>query len=130
MNILIYYIVFIIIYASKIERLTIDKKKGVIKLAYINCFLSKEEKGKLLSDFLDMEILHKGYINRGYDSTQFYIRITFKDQTTFVFGETVSFMRIEMKYRQCAAIIKGIVIPDIIDAGFITDEVIDETKDN
>ena len=99
-------------------------------MALINCFLSKEERAKPLSDVKDLEILRKGVIRRSYDSTNYYIRITFKDGSEMVFGESVSLLKVELKYRQCVAIIKGLIIPDILTSNFVTDEVIDETEES
>lgn len=100
----------------------------MIKVALINCFLSKEEKGKPINEIKDIEIVRKGLIARSYDSTRLYIRIIFKDDSTLEFGETLSFLKIEMKYRQCVAILKGLIMPEVITDSFITDEVVDETK--
>lgn len=47
-----------------------------------------------------------------------------------VFGESVSLLKVELKYRQCVAIIKGLIIPDILTSNFVTDEVIDETEES
>ena len=99
-------------------------------MALINCFLSKEERAKPLSDVKDLEILRKGVIRRSYDSTNYYIRITFKDGSEMVFGESVSLLKVELKYRQCVAIRKGLIIPDILTSNFVTDEVIDETEES
>ena len=49
----------------------------MIKVALINCFLSKEEKGKPINEIKDIEIVRKGLIARSYDSTRLYIRIIF-----------------------------------------------------
>lgn len=126
-NIILYYIYFIILYAGTIEVVTIDKKKGIIKQSTINIFLSKKEKYKQLDDIKDIEILRKGIIRRGGgDTVRFYIRITFSDEDAMVFGECITLNTISMKYRQCMAILKELIVPDIISGGFITDETIDE----
>ena len=42
---------------------------------------------KRIEEIIDMEIVNKGVIKRGLDTTKYYIRITFEDKSKFLFGE-------------------------------------------
>jgi len=75
-----------------------------------------------------MEIVEKGVVKRGLDTTKFYLRINFNDKTNFLFGDSVNFFSIQEKYKFIVASIKEIVIPDVITRDFITDEVVDYTS--
>ena len=111
------------IYTGNIEKLTIDKKvkillliifqKGIIKLSKYNLFLSKKEKVQRIENVKDIEIIKKGIEKPGIDTTKYYIRIIFNDDIYFDFGESVNLMTIHEKYKQCVAVIKEIVLPDI-----------------
>jgi hypothetical protein len=90
-------------------------------------FLSKIEKVYQIDDMCDIEILFKGILRRSGDYTRYFIRFTFRDNVTLVWGECLTLRKASDKYRKCFAIIKEIIIPDIIDRSMITDESIDET---
>ncbi len=77
---------------------------------------------------MDIEILLKGVIRRDGDYTKYFIRFSFKEDDKLIFGECMSLRKASDKYRKCCAILKGIIIPDIIDSGMITDESVDETS--
>ena len=96
-------------------------------MAYYNIFLSKREKVKRIEEIIDMEIVNKGIVKIGVDTTKFYLRITFDDKTNFLFGESVNFYSIQEKYKFLVASIKEIIIPNVITRDFMTDEVIDYT---
>jgi len=129
-NILMYYIYFIILYAGKIEKLTVNKKKGIIKLTYYNMFCSKKERVKKIDDVKDIEIVRKGIVKAQMDTTKYYIRITYNDDSKFDWGEAIHFINIDEKYRQTVALIKEIILPDVITDDYITDEAYDENYDN
>ena len=99
----------------------------MVKLAYYNIVLSKREKVKRLEDIIDIEIVNKGIIKVGLDTSKYYLRITFDDKTNFLFGESVNFFSIQEKYKFLVASIKEIIIPNVITRDFVTDEVIDYT---
>ena len=99
----------------------------MVKLAYYNIVLSKREKVKRLEDIIDIEIVNKGIIKIGLDTSKYYLRITFDDKTNFLFGESVNFFSIQEKYKFLIASIKEVIIPDVITRDFVTDEVIDYT---
>ena len=99
----------------------------MVKLAYYNIVLSKREKVKRLEDIIDIEIVNKGIIKIGLDTSKYYLRITFDDKTNFLFGESVNFFSIQEKYKFLVASIKEIIIPNVITRDFVTDEVIDYT---
>ena len=90
-------------------------------------FLSKVDKVYSIDDLVDIEVLLKGVIRQSSDYTKYFIRMTFKDGEKLIFGECMSLRKASDKYRKCCAILKGIIIPDIIDRGMITDETVDET---
>ena len=96
-------------------------------MAYYNIFLSKREIVKRIEEIIDIEIVNKGIIKIGLDTTKFYIRITFDDKTNFLFGDSVNFYSIQEKFKFIVASIKEIIIPDVITRDFVTDEVIDYT---
>jgi len=96
-------------------------------LAYYNIFLSKREVVKRIEEIIDMEIVNKGVIKRGLDTTKYYIRITFDDKSKFLFGDSVNFFSIQEKYKFLVASIKEIIVPDVITRDFVTDEVVDYT---
>ena len=96
-------------------------------MAYYNVFLSKREKVKRLEEIIDLEIVNKGVIKRGLDTTKYYIRITFDDKSNFLFGNSVNFFSIQEKYKFLVASIKEIIVPDVITRDFVTDEVVDYT---
>ena len=125
-----YYMYFIILYAGKIEKLTVDKKKGIIKLTYYNMFCSKKERMKKIDDVKDIEIVRKGIVKAQMDTTKYYIRITYFDDTKFDWGEAIHFINIDEKYRQTVALIKEVILPDVISDDYITDEAYDENYDN
>jgi len=128
-NIILYYIYFIILYSGKIEKLTVNRKKNIVKLTYYNIFLSKTEKVKYLDEVKDIEILRKGMIKRGFDTTKFYVRITFYDNTKFDWGETVHFVSVTDKYKQCVALIKQIVVGDVVSDDFVTNEIVGDDSE-
>ena len=64
------------------------------------------------------------------DTTKYYIRITYNDDTKFDWGEAIHFINIDEKYRQTVALIKEVILPDIISDDYITDEAYDENYDN
>ena len=99
----------------------------MVKLAYYNIVLSKREKVKRLEEIIDIEIVNKGIIKVGLDTSKYYLRITFDDKTNFLFGESVNFFSIQEKYKFLVASIKEIIIPNVITRDFVTDEVIDYT---
>ena len=99
----------------------------MVKLAYYNIVLSKREKVKRLEEIIDIEIVNKGIIKIGLDTSKYYLRITFDDKTNFLFGESVNFFSIQEKYKFLVASIKEIIIPNVITRDFVTDEVIDYT---
>lgn len=96
-------------------------------MAYYNIFLSKREVVKRLEEIIDLEIVNKGIVKIGLDTSKFYIRITFDDKSNFLFGESVNFFSIQEKYKFLIASIKEIIVPDVITRDFVTDEVIDYT---
>jgi hypothetical protein len=77
---------------------------------------------------VDMEILLKGVIRQGGDYTRYFIRFSFKEGDKLIFGECMTLRKASDKFRKCCAILKEIIIPDIIDKGMITDESVDETS--
>ena len=91
----------------------------MVKLAYYNIVLSKREIVKRIEEIVDIEIVNKGVIKIGLDTTKYYIRITF--------GDSVNFFSIQEKYKFLIASIKEVIIPDVITRDFVTDEVIDYT---
>ena len=99
----------------------------MVKLAYYNIVLSKREIVKRIEEIVDIEIVNKGVIKIGLDTTKYYIRITFDDKSNFLFGDSVNFFSIQEKYKFLIASIKEIIIPDVITRDFVTDEVIDYT---
>ena len=99
----------------------------MVKLAYYNIVLSKREKVKRLEDIIDIEIVNKGIIKVGLDTSNYHLIITFDDKTNFLFGESVNFFSIQEKYKFLVASIKEIIIPNVITRDFVTDEVIDYT---
>ena len=99
----------------------------MVKLAYYNIVLSKREIVKRLEEIVDIEIVNKGVIKIGLDTTKYYIRITFDDKSNFLFGDSVNFFSIQEKYKFLIASIKEVIIPDVITRDFVTDEVIDYT---
>ena len=102
-------------------------QKGVVKLAYYNIFLSKREVVKRIEEIIDIEIVNKGVVKIGLDTSKYYIRITFDDKSNFLFGDSVNFFSIQEKYKFLVASIKEIIIPDVITRDFVTDEIIDYT---
>ena len=99
-------------------------------MAYYNIVLSKRERVKRLEEIVDIEIVNKGIIKIGLDTTKFYIRISFDDKTNFLFGDSVNFFSIQEKYKFLIASIKEVIIPDVISRDFVTDEVVDYTINN
>ena len=77
---------------------------------------------------MDIEILLKGVIRRDGDYTKYFIRFSFREGEKLIFGECMSLSKASDKYRKCCALLKGIIIPDIIDRGMITDESVDESS--
>lgn len=77
---------------------------------------------------MDIEILLKGVIRRDGDYTKYFIRFSFWEGEKLIFGECMSLRKASDKYRKCCALLKGIIIPDIIDRGMITDESVDESS--
>ena len=71
----------------------------MVKLAYYNIVLSKREIVKRLEEIVDIEIVNKGVIKIGLDTTKYYIRITFDDKSNFLFGDSVNFFSIQEKYK-------------------------------
>ena len=63
----------------------------------INIFLSKESKTNDIDDLEDIEIVLKGIAKTNMDSSRYYIRFTFKDGTTYEFGESLTFRKIGRK---------------------------------
>ena len=124
------------IYTGNIEKLTIDKKvkillliifqKGIIKLSKYNLFLSKKERVQKIENVKDIEIIKKGIEQPGIDTTKYYIRITFNDNIYFDFGESVYLMTIHEKYKQCVAVIKEIVVPDMVSNDYNNEEEFNE----
>lgn len=92
-------------------------------------FCSKIEKINKIDEIIDIEIVLRGVIRRSEDSTRYYIRIRFKENNELIFGECMSVRKASDKFRKCIAILKGIVMPDIIDRGMVTDESKDETTE-
>ena len=99
----------------------------MVKLAYYNIVLSKREKVKRLEEIIDIEIVYKGIIKIGIDTTKYFLRIKFDDKTNFLFGDSVNFFSIQEKYKFLIASIKEVIIPNVITRDFVTDEVIDYT---
>ena len=83
---------------------------------------------KRIEEIDDLEIVYKGIIKTGVDTTKYYLRITFKDKTNFLFGDSVNFFSIQEKYKFIVASIKELIIPDVITRDFVTTEVIDYTN--
>ena len=112
------------------EKLTVNKKKGLVKLSYYNICLSKREKVRKIEEVIDIEIIDKGIVKRGLDTSKFYIRIKFKDDY-FDFGRTVNFWMIQDKYKKVIASVKEIIIPEIITRDMVRNVVKDyvESKD-
>ncbi len=116
-------------------------QKGTIKYQLINIFLSKIEKTEKIEDLIDIEILLRGVIRHSGDFTRYHIRLTFKEKKQLLFGECLTLRKAADKvnfvkyrksynnqYRKCLAIMKGVIMPDVIDRGMVTDETIDETR--
>ena len=82
---------------------------------------------KRIEEIVDIEIVNKGIIKIGLDTTKYYIRICFDDKTNFLFGDSVNFFSIQEKYKFLVASIKEIIIPNVVTRDFVTDEVIDYT---
>ena len=90
-------------------------------------FLSKIDKVYSIDELVDIEVLLKGVIRQSSDYTKYFIRFTFKNGEKLIFGECMSLRKASDKYRKCCAILKGIIMPDILDRSMITDETVDET---
>lgn len=88
-------------------------QKGILKLTYYNIFLSKKEKVEKIENVKDIEIIQKGIVEPGIDTTKYYIKIIFYENNPFIFGESYHFLTIQEKYKECTAIIKETVIDDI-----------------
>ena len=99
----------------------------MVKLAYYNIVLSKREIVKRIEEIVDIEIVNKGIIKIGIDTTKFFLRIKFDDKTNFLFGDSVNFFSIQEKYKFLISSIKEVIIPNVITRDFVTDEVIDYT---
>lgn len=128
LTILLYYVTFFMIYAGWMEYVTIDKKKGIVKYEKVNILKSKIAKSYKIDDLIDMEIVLKGVIRRSADHSRYFIRLKFKGEGNFLeFGECLTIRKAASKFRKCVAILKGVVMPDIIDRGMVTDETIDES---
>ena len=78
----------------------------MVKLAYYNIVLSKREKVKRLEDIIDIEIVNKGIIKIGLDTSKYYLRITFDDKTNFLFGESVNFFRYKKNINSLLPVLK------------------------
>ena len=70
-------------------------------MAYYNIFLSKREVVKRIEEIIDMEIVNKGVIKRGLDTTKYYIRIIYDDKSKiylekalifFLFKKNINFL--------------------------------------
>jgi len=86
------------------------------------------EKIYKIDELVDIEILLKGIVRRDGDYTKYFIRLSFREGEKLIFGECMSLRKASDKYRKCCALLKGIIIPDIIDRGMITDESVDESS--
>jgi len=82
---------------------------------------------KRLEEIVDIEIVYKGVIKAGVDTTKYYLRINFDDKSNFLFGNSVNFFSIQEKYKFIVASIKEIIIPNVITRDFVTNEVVDYT---
>ena len=116
-NIIFYYISFFMLYVGKIERLNINRKKGLVRFSKINIFLSKVEMMFKFDDIDYMEIVIKGIKRGADDHRKYFIRIYNKDKkiVPIQFGFTWSFDKIKYKYQICLAMIKGLVMLNVKD---------------
>lgn len=83
---------------------------------------------KKFNEVKDIDIIRKGIVRRDHDTSKYYIRIIFNDNSHFDFGSSVSFFTNEIKYRKCVAMLKGVIIPEVLTPDCVTDETVDETK--
>lgn len=122
-NIIAYYIGFYLLYSGKIERFTINRKKGLIKLSKTNIFCSKVEKVIKFDDIDYIEIVIQGMKKGADDHRKYFIRIYHKERGVkpLQFGYTWDFEKIKYKYQVCLAMIKGIVHMKVDDS-YIKDE--------
>ena len=116
-NIIFYYISFFMLYVGKIERLNINRKKGLVRFSKMNIFLSKVEMMFKFDDIDYMEIVIKGIKRGADDHRKYFIRIYNKDKkiVPIQFGFTWSFDKIKYKYQICLAMIKGLVMLNVKD---------------
>ena len=94
------------------------------KLSYTSGEL--EERVQKIENVKDIEIIKKGIEQPGIDTTKYYIRILFNDNIYFDFGESVYLMTIHEKYKQCVAVIKEIVVPDMVSNDYNNEEEFNE----
>lgn len=62
-----------------------------------NIFLYKKEKVYNYNDLEKVDIVLKGTVRRQHDSTRYYIRLKFKNEKSFTFGESLTFRKISDK---------------------------------
>eukprot|EP00340_Litonotus_pictus_P008365 CAMPEP_0170520514 /NCGR_PEP_ID=MMETSP0209-20121228/5802_1 /TAXON_ID=665100 ORGANISM="Litonotus pictus, Strain P1" /NCGR_SAMPLE_ID=MMETSP0209 /ASSEMBLY_ACC=CAM_ASM_000301 /LENGTH=155 /DNA_ID=CAMNT_0010806831 /DNA_START=161 /DNA_END=628 /DNA_ORIENTATION=- len=107
LNIFSFYLSALIMYAGQMETLFVDKKNNKVSHSWMNLFLSKKEKTYLLSDLEKVIMVYKGHHARSNDMRRYYIRLKFKNEKKFDFGECLSFRKLLDKYEKVMAIMKG-----------------------
>jgi hypothetical protein len=122
-SLILWLILLIILYSSKIEVINIDKKKGIISKAKLNIFCSKKENSNYISHITNIEIILKGYINRSTNTSKYYVRISFSNNN-ITFGETMLLSRVIEKYKICIALIRTTIV-DKLPNDLIKDETYD-----
>jgi len=110
-NIILYYISFILFYYGKIEIFKINRKKGYVTLKKINIFGTKKQ---ILYNFdqIDyIEIVMKGMLRGNDDHRKYFVRLYNKDKNLkpIEFGFTWYFETVKFKYQVCLSMIKGMI---------------------
>lgn len=116
-NVMFYYVAFFMLYVGKIETLSINRKKGLVRYSKVNIFGSKVEVIYKFDDVDYFEIGIEGIKKGADDHRKYFIRIYHKDKKIepIKFGYTWSFDKIKWKYQVCLAMIKGLVMINVKD---------------
>ena len=122
-SIVLWIVLLIILYSSKVEVIIIDKKKGIIRRSKLNIFCSKSESTHYISNIKNIEIVLKGYVSRTTNTSKYYIRISFVNRD-ITFGETMLLSRAIEKYKICIALLKTSILDKLPD-NLIKDETYD-----
>ena len=130
MMFLFYLVSFITSYAGKIEFLSIDKKKGIIRKRLINIFLSKIENVKYINLLDDIKMVLRGTKTYGNENSSYFIRYLFKDGTKMEFGKTFSYYEVQKKYRISKALLQNEVIKDMAKSYLVVNELDDRTLED